>query len=671
MSSFIECLTKAMKVSGGDQRYMEIMNAERAVFNISKLYTGNPNTKFNIAMGKVFERFWTNIYVDRINCSKFRCAAIKLSCENHKTIIGYVYWCDNDKKPSYCTSSSPFNSCDGEYRGKMLRINEIEEPNELEIKLIECVSELIESEDIIVNVDYYPEGDKQMINYIKNSDITLKMIMFTVFDIYSHHTNEESMKTRISVRDKILNLFNKYYGITEINIRPNIINGQKMVPLRMREVLDPYNYNLPAWREIFITEYVQDLLVNFISPCVALYDTWTYIDEIDPSIFENPKIIQKYERSVELDETVSLIRGSRNAIKSMKKPADYYTNEMFAKLYEVIEYAQSYLMMSNVVLLHRFEHVGNTFDSLRSIGEGMTIFSDEDIAFKRLFELVYTIHCYHTKLGIVHTDLHANNITVSIPINFEEIAVGYHAAYITGPNYEHDTYIFPADPNISHIIDHSRCVLGPLVYKLIAKHRSEQYAIDFYREQANRILKMLYSYVPDYVETHQNEIKAAAIANLDSLFPILCAVDIIGLGRSFDYTMSGVECSEKVRSLSGKIEMLGRKYLITHLQHPTVTPEKYPAEIIFDEIFADYRYNATTEYKILEIYNQNNPMKYSATKIDMFPEWGNPNILEAAKKVYTVSERDDTDVIVIADKVKTQQEKLDGHPVNTVSSWID
>jgi hypothetical protein len=101
---------------------------------------------------------------------------------------------------------------------------------------------------------------------------------------------------------------------------------------------------------------------------------------------------------------------------------NYRTNEFNAHLYEDIEYAHTHLILSNVSLLHTMEDVGWTLYSVNNyitktlvhppvIRELMT---NKKVAYHYIFNYLYGAHCMHTKMHIVHSDIHSNNLTINL-----------------------------------------------------------------------------------------------------------------------------------------------------------------------------------------------------------------------------------------------------------------
>jgi hypothetical protein len=237
--------------------------------------------------------------------------------------------------------------------------------------------------------------------------------------------------------------------------------GVKLVPMFAREVQQPFDVNLGAWRELEISQAVGDLVVQFVSPSFAMYNQWSYIERTGPALYENKAMHERYARSQRLQTVVKRLRESRRALSELERqelailtpsfgdrvaPAgapdgaelpnardpgaehrsvsgdlkNYHTEELSSHIYETLDYAQSHLIMSDTTLMHTIEDVGRTLyawpayvrraaDPVPAVAR---LFASEGSAARVLFEYAYGAHCLHSLTGVAHGDLHSNNLTV-------------------------------------------------------------------------------------------------------------------------------------------------------------------------------------------------------------------------------------------------------------------
>ena len=232
----------------------------------------------------------------------------------------------------------------------------------------------------------------------------------------------------------------------------------------------------------------------------------------------------------------------------------YNSREFNAHLYEDIEYAQSHLVMSDISLLHIVEDVGWTLHSVNNyITKALkhppvirNLMGNWKVINHYIFNYIYAAHCMHTKMHVVHSDIHSNNLTLHLwgeiaededydhVYNFEDSFDKFYEAatvvYATGYKDE-EIFLFPATGINAAIIDFSRVLLGPNFRPhLESDGRGPQYATNFYRDQVNKVMAALNRYAPAFVEKHQEPIKAAIIANFQLIFPVLCCIDCMAIG---------------------------------------------------------------------------------------------------------------------------------------------
>uniref|UniRef100_A0A6C0I2J7 Protein kinase domain-containing protein n=1 Tax=viral metagenome TaxID=1070528 RepID=A0A6C0I2J7_9ZZZZ len=268
-----------------------------------------------------------------------------------------------------------------------------------------------------------------------------------------------------------------------------------------------------------------------------------------PKEYTTPKdytITTPKEKRVQRDEFMASI------VETGIEP-NYRTNEFNAHLYEDIEYAHTHLILSNVSLLHTMEDVGWTLYSVNNyitktlvhppvIRELMT---NKKVAYHYIFNYLYGAYCMHTKMHIVHSDIHSNNLTINLwgevlsdvdeklfnyKDSFDKFYKNATTVYATGFQ-DDEIYLFPATGINATIIDFSRVIIGPNFRKeLESDGRGPQYATNFYHDQVNKILNAFNRYAPAFVEKNQEPIKAAILANFELVFPVLCCIDFMAIG---------------------------------------------------------------------------------------------------------------------------------------------
>jgi hypothetical protein len=339
------------------------------------------------------------------------------------------------------------------------------------------------------------------------------------------------------------------------------------------------------------------------------------------------------------------------------------------------------------------EHVGETLHSVQSYVQRhpspppyiKNAFLSPDSAAKHLFELAYGAHCLHAKLGVAHTDLHTNNMTLypwgqtPSEITREPFYENPVVAYVVGPRGEADTYVFPASSVCACIIDYSRAILGPDFPAFVTGTPSA--AAHFLRDQTNRVMRTLHRYAPTFVEKNELPIRAAAIAQFDSVFRVICAADFIAIGRNLAPLMG------PHAGLAKQLENEAQELFVAGLKKLVVASkvDEFPGTVLLERIFGHWKWTQQRQgAQLVDAYNFNNTLRYSGADYAKYPPWAQLRTIETHLGKYTLSDlfargvdpfleslRPGVRVEAIAEALRIEQEELDGRRNPEASSWLD
>jgi hypothetical protein len=681
--------------------------------------------------------------------------------DGRDTHFGYAYWrCVSDVDPEYICVGPTFESRDGEYRSRFIRYaifaREYERMTEILAPTENDVLRLVGESALTINSTVYPSSASDaIVAHVSNSRLPIVAFVIALHMDLQHVASNSTMTHMSAAYVSIMTAFaalrpdalvrsqkSSQVGNQRLALSAGyrdmceVVCGQKIVPLFMREVMQPRDYNLASWRELVVTELVADLVLNYISGSFALYNQWTYVEDADSSLFENAAMSERYIRSQAIAESAASLREARRLVEASEH--NYPSEMLSAQIYDSLEYAQSFLLVSPVAIVHTMEDVGVTMRGLPRraryppVGCEFTsilaAFASPAASARNLFELAYAAHCLHVKLGVAHTDLHSNNMTLYLWGLADDVVLKdckathtpYYPnpvlAYVTGERGEADTFIFPAAGTTASIIDYSRCILGPGFRAHLEEGRSEQYANNFYRDQVNRAMRVFHRYAPDYVTRNQVAIKAAVMINFEAAFPVLAAVDFMAIGTNMgamlteeasrpvgEHELRKFEVSKVGIELAGALETAGREALITGLHDLVETKgtrremrtPAFPGYRILKTVFSEWLYSnwkartATLplqerQAQLVDAYNFTNPVRYSGRDYSKYPPWARLDEIEqhlGEHKITDLFERGvdpflaalhpGARVDVIAEKIRAEQEKLDGAPVSADSSWLD
>ena len=694
-----------------------------------------------------------------ISSDGYICSMFSITIDNVKVNYAYAYWristLSEDSLPEYLCISPTFESRDGEYRNRFILYNVFDKTFELASKHLEkyerAVLELMESNVITLDCYNYPSTysleekiDNQRLP-VKTLTVALMLDLYkTKMGISMIHTKPEYIAILETIIDHYpeLAIYDVYSRKLATALAANKTNtlkcGQKIVPLYAREVMQFNDYNLSTWREVLVAQCVSDLVLNFITPSFPLFNNWMYVDKVDSSIFENAAMIQKYVRSAAVVPANEALKEVRHKLKDAASvgPPSYKIEELDAHVLENLHYSQSHLKLSQVALIQITEVTGVTLHSLgifarrqENIDPSYTnAYSTADLSAKHIFEYVYAAHCMHVKLGVAHTDLHSGNLTLyrwgspNIKKNVENkyTLIPYYdripsVLYLAGLNDETDAYVFPATGDCSGIIDFSRTILGPGFRHIIENEHTEQYATNFYRDQVNSVMRALHMYAPDFVEKNQEALKAATIADFETVFPVLCAIDFIAIGRTVGavlkldieaennpdkYTVRTFHVNKKAIELAESLELESRNFFMAGLNHivhkikgtlpsdHTKRLNVFPGEILIKKIFKHWSHEKwssrqTEGSKLVDAYNFKNEVTYSGQDYSKFPPWAQidkiiphlgqykiEEVVQADPKVFFDALGVSSIGEILADRTRDEEGVEEGQ-VSTTGSWIN
>jgi hypothetical protein len=244
--------------------------------------------------------------------------------------------------------------------------------------------------------------------------------------------NEESFNLLCSPKDEIFfqNMFKEHK--TEIfNSIPFIAYYSEDTRLEIGQKLLPFNYNQLKeynhlihfqWKELLINRIINSLIHNNISACFSLFIDWIFITDSDKKIYNNYEIYKKINYSDQIKNILNLLYVVKSNL--IKLNNQFEKNKIITKLEKklqvIINETQSNILMSNVSLCFFSEYSGKTlFNHLTLLNNNYlnpllgNLFTNFDLFNKYIFEIIYSLYSLNLK-GIIHGDLHLNNITFSL-----------------------------------------------------------------------------------------------------------------------------------------------------------------------------------------------------------------------------------------------------------------
>jgi len=633
--------------------------------------------------------------------SGYTVAAFSAATGASKSIYAYLYWPINSSAPEYICISHSFDSKDGEYRYRFNRFVDYlklyEKHSSVFSPIEAAVITMIKNKKLVLDINFTASQDTH-VDYVTHNRLSLKLFVIALVldyipishNIMQNHANKEYILVLSNIYQNIPKiilaiLLTKNGGIILGEFVPaddELMCGQKLYPLTIRESIQTDDINFSVWREIWINRKTTDLVINAIAPSFPIYDNWTIIDGIDVrSFFDNKDMHKKFKKSAKAEKIMRHLSEARGETET----TDYYMAQFDHRIYESIEYAQSYLLMSGVVVCSVSEYVGLTPKSFATLLENgpvssattnpalRRVFEDGEMCARYMFDLCYGALAAHTRCHVAHTDIHQNNITIRLA---EELArfsykggkwvehlKGPTIAYILDPlKADKSTYVFAHDGIYACIIDYSRGVVGPAARGELGETHGKTYAKDFYRAQISRSLATLAHYLPVFVQKHQEKIKGLLLASPEAMFRVLTAVDFLAIGRSFSYIYDDINkpallsnappeggpkknpplrAPKDAVDRARRLEKAALEFLVTRLSdlmekgEPDSTP--FAGDEVIPLVFADYSYerraaagkkNGLAGTFVTDIYNIRAPLAYSSEEYAKFPPWARVDVLE-------------------------------------------
>ncbi len=526
-------------------------------------------------------------YVYVTNKSTMCTTIFKAHCKTSHSIYAFLHCRVIRKKsgfefiPEYVSTGPTFTSQDGEFRGRVIQVqqvyNIIKEAPEVFDLVDEMVCYKLQHKIMsFTSATYYPDfctGNYELLEkYIDENRLAIKLFMLCwMYDyryifkqVEENHIHKEYKKIIFQRMDagvyenicKILDEFK--YAALQANIGGHVSAqsyidptqvgflgwsecGQKVFPITAIEAIKTEDINYNVWRELYMTNMSANLVVNLVSPSFPLPISWFYIQNTDQDLFDNEAMHLKFLHSdVAQEVTTELIAADEH--NYVKKNKDFGpVSSKFYKLSKLIHkglvYADSDIKLADASICLFMEYVGRT---LRDIPKLLIFkdfmygldksFGDFGIFSKLYFEYIYALYCCNSKLMTMHGDLHMNNATVQrlynmdpsvykLPVDVKRVPANPHVCYLV-----HDeAYVFPHLGFYAAIIDFSRGIIGD--YGRLEHEFSPMFAETYFKDQRIRILHMVYMHLPDYYETYSNAIDELVNKNFPLAFRILTLID--------------------------------------------------------------------------------------------------------------------------------------------------
>jgi hypothetical protein len=578
----------------------------------------------------------------------------------------------------FVSACPTFTSADGEYRHRFITLEQyldIYNKNKSVFELVEAhigkqikkkevslFSEVVCSKEILDNTKLYDE-------LVTSIDRLRLPLLFYVTNWYiDYHRFREKILENHLTKGYTAALFssgdNEFYKKNEEALQRNhskisiklqrfrkeptqtfcpVEIGQKIIPLTVKQVENIGNIRYSTWSELYINSFVGDLVINGITPTFPIFNDWFLINGKTPNMYDNPIMHAKLHNS---DIASGIIHDLEQTRKhtylvdptNKKEVFISYNMEGLSHAVEIpMDYAEEEMIMASHTLCTLTEHVGRTMADQPALIQNAKyanfigpIFTSQLWLSKYMFEYLYGIYANNYRLGVIHGDLHLNNITIfakrqAVPkLGDEPLFPNPSIIY----NMHDELYIFPSTGRTSCIIDFSRSILSsksPVLQKYKDNAISVPAAVEsILSDQRHKIIKTYERELPEFYNAYKADIHAALIENYEAVFKIFTAIDAYKLSSG----MLSMVQSRELREDIEKIRKMAHQYLtmgiMRVLKKQVCDPEKleWPLQNIIKTLFTKYtveNFSCSEKITLIDYFSIDNAMEYNTRQYENFP----------------------------------------------------
>lgn len=387
----------------------------------------------------------------------------------------------------------------------------------------------------------------------------------------------------ISVSDEL------YMALTRLIFSYNLIYaGVKMIPLTEEYVKTQIDSIRPDyWKELYIGFQINKLFANFICLGFPILVTWILVEDYN---YENPMIQEKIRLS-----------GKMESIKdAYQDVATEQNSDVGEYIKSSVKYLNKHLIYSNMSLGLLITGVGHPFGSLPYLKDVNTFedVSDPDRFRALLFNIVYSLYCMNSKLGIIHNDLHVNNVCVD--------NTGFGWLF-----YKIDSIYYAVDPGklISFVIDFSRAIICP--------HKQPS------KSCKSEILTSYRIFFPDFYKLYGTHIRTVMEQYPVIMYKLYTAIDLFRFTSGLLPILNSMNHpSIDLVSDLNKMCLYSLTEIVSHVGDSIKDANdiEYPNKVILETAFGDLAFSKEEvgPFGKILLFNYDNDLTYSDENPNIF-----------------------------------------------------
>lgn len=634
-------------------------------------------TNFNYEKSHILKYIKLLILDNDINMSKTETVCTVLKIIRNKRIINYAYMYgkieNNNVVNQYVITSNSLISKDGEYKHRLIKFDKINIENKLLDKYYDYFIQELKNKEFDLICDIFNIKNKKIkkkyLNKLNNKQLFIKVYLISwlveMYNIYTKNQpiNINELYNNIMFSNKDIEIFKKYHTNDIRTIIKEFICfdseykieiGQKLIPFNYIQLKEYNNIIHFQWKELLINRIITNLIYNSNSTCFSIFIDWFLIQNSNKNLYDNVEIYKKILYSDKIKEILNYLYLAKNNLIELKSfnEKEKLINTLLMKLKKIIKDSESDILMSNISLCYFSEYSGKTiYDYLYKLANDNkekcnigNLYTDYNIFSKYLFEIIYSLYCLNLK-GIIHGDLHLNNITINssqelcnnaniiydLNNNYNENILDYILNYQSNiefkskNNYLDNCYIFKHYGSYPCIIDFSRSfLLVNIIDEDIIEKEKNKIRNNFIKTEKKRIINELNKIFPNYIKNNAHKIKFLfKNKNFNILFLYFSAYDIFTFSTNLLIFMKKISISNNLKvnnnilNLLSNISKKSYYYLeqIIDENNYNTNDKKYqfPNYLILKEFFSEYIVKKNdTKKEIVNLFNLDNINKYQS-----------------------------------------------------------
>lgn len=444
--------------------------------------------------------------------------------------------------------------------------------------------------------------------------------------------------------------------------------GQKFYPLNLLEVQNPFNIAFRPWKELLISRKASNMVVNHVTPGFAISGSWMLISNSSERLFDNPDQAQKIINSSNAIRIIEVLKQAQvHTYHSMKgdsqitgppslmlSPSDRAEGKstpwvsrdfkkIFEKIQDPIDFSKEFLIMSDVTLCLFSEYVGKTiYDALYVTQSSQyykallqPIFGEKGSKFfiTFMFELCYNLFVLHSRVGVIHGDVHLSNITLN-SIFYHNQSLSLESPKIA---YQIDEFVYVFDHNYYNLclIDFSRCILDndrlsnfhdshiPAIFPQVQNIRHLE------ESQIQNLHDYLMSSKPEYKE-QSSYLMMFIKYNYGIAFKVLSILDLYNVSQKLidfivhnkDKNISAIPLTIAKKMFAFADTYLNKQmeYILNNKSFDELLKSEWPLNEVIQELFKDHVFKEDDAENIISVYQYTYPEKDNLLVESNFPD---------------------------------------------------